>query len=88
MFSTCSQLLLTVSSFDQVITHPFFDGKEEAVRDRGLRLGFKVYLRAQIARITADTMICPKGYLFKARTCGMLLYLSSGGRGFTYHRES
>jgi len=33
----------------QVITHPFFDGKEE------------VYLRAQIARISAETVLCPKG---------------------------
>eukprot|EP00913_Durusdinium_trenchii_P014843 g13920.t1 len=37
----------------RVITHPFFDGKEE------------VYLRAQIARIAADTVLCPKGFLKK-----------------------
>lgn len=35
----------------KVITHPFFDGTE------------KVLLRAQIARITADTVLCPTGML-------------------------
>jgi radial spoke head protein 4A len=34
-----------------VITHPYFEGKEE------------VLLRAQIARITADTVLCIKGYI-------------------------
>jgi len=37
----------------RVITHPFFDGKEE------------VLLRAQIARITADTILCVKGMLMR-----------------------
>lgn len=37
----------------KVITHPYFEGKEE------------VLLRAQIARITADTVICPSGYLVR-----------------------
>merc|ERR1712039_64263 len=35
----------------KVITHPHFDGSED------------VLLRAQIARITADTVLCIKGYL-------------------------
>jgi len=35
----------------KVVTHPYFDGLEE------------VLLRAQIARITADTVLCPKGVL-------------------------
>lgn len=35
----------------KVVTHPFFDGREE------------VLLRAQIGRITADTVLCPKGWL-------------------------
>lgn len=35
----------------KVVTHPYFDGKEE------------VLLRAQIARITADTVLCVNGYL-------------------------
>eukprot|EP00434_Breviolum_minutum_P004863 symbB.v1.2.004290.t1/scaffold220.1/size262620/14 len=39
--------LLTGNAGSKVITHPFFDGKEE------------------IARITADTIICPKGFLKK-----------------------
>eukprot|EP00440_Ansanella_granifera_P045098 gb/GFBE01048874.1/.p1 GENE.gb/GFBE01048874.1/~~gb/GFBE01048874.1/.p1 ORF type:complete len:443 (+),score=139.32 gb/GFBE01048874.1/:1-1329(+) len=43
--------LLTGNAGGKVVTHPYFDGKEE------------VYLRAQIARITADTVICVKGYL-------------------------
>ena len=33
----CFQRFSTVSSFDQVITHPFFDGKEEAMKDQRLR---------------------------------------------------
>jgi len=37
----------------RVITHPFFDGKE------------KVLLRAQIARITADTVLCVRGVLMR-----------------------
>lgn len=37
----------------RVITHPFFDGNEE------------VLLRAQIARITADTILCVKGMLMR-----------------------
>ncbi|CAK9072703.1 Probable serine/threonine-protein kinase dyrk2 (Dual specificity tyrosine-phosphorylation-regulated kinase 2), partial [Durusdinium trenchii] len=45
--------LLTGNAGSKVITHPFFDGKEE------------VYLRAQIARIAADTVLCPKGFLKK-----------------------
>ncbi|CAJ1332552.1 unnamed protein product [Effrenium voratum] len=45
--------LVTGNAGSKVITHPYFDGKEE------------VYLRAQIARITADTTICPKGFLQK-----------------------
>merc|ERR1719221_275493 len=40
----------------KVITHPFFPGTEE------------VLLRAQIARITADTVLCMKGKLIKTRT--------------------
>lgn len=35
----------------KVVTHPFFDGLEE------------VLLRAQIARITADSVLCPTGLL-------------------------
>jgi len=35
----------------KVVTHPFFEGREE------------VLLRAQIARITADTVLCIKGQL-------------------------
>eukprot|EP00931_Biecheleriopsis_adriatica_P088793 TRINITY_DN63027_c0_g1_i1.p1 TRINITY_DN63027_c0_g1~~TRINITY_DN63027_c0_g1_i1.p1 ORF type:complete len:438 (+),score=136.87 TRINITY_DN63027_c0_g1_i1:91-1404(+) len=45
--------LLTGNAGSKVVTHPFFDGKEE------------VYLRAQIARITADTTLCVKGFLKK-----------------------
>ena len=68
--------LLTVDGW-QVITHPYFEGKEEvlALAEECEQFGshavicviwvFQVYLRAQIARITADTMICPKGFLYK-----------------------
>lgn len=45
--------LVTGSAGCKVVTHPHFDGKEE------------VYLRAQIARITADTTLCVKGYMKK-----------------------
>ncbi|CAE7367766.1 dyrk2 [Symbiodinium necroappetens] len=45
--------LVTGNAGSKVITHPAFEGAEE------------VYLRAQIARITADTVICMKGYLKK-----------------------
>ena len=68
----------------QVITHPFFDGTEEvhgmrwtvqiaqivqpstAIRFECFEV--EVYLRAQIARIAADTVLCPKGFLKKAWT--------------------
>jgi len=45
--------LVTGNAGSKVITHPAFEGAEE------------VYLRAQIARITADTVICMNGYLKK-----------------------
>lgn len=45
--------LLTGNAGGKVVTHPYFEGKEE------------VLLRATIARITADTVICMKGYLVK-----------------------
>jgi len=45
--------LLTGNAGSKVVTHPYFAGKEE------------VLLRAIIARITADTVICMKGYLVK-----------------------
>jgi len=43
--------LFTGNPQAKVTTHPFFEGKEE------------VLLRAQIARITADTLLCAKGAL-------------------------
>merc|ERR1719336_265824 len=43
--------LFTGNPDAKVITHPFFDGTEE------------VLLRAQIARITADTVLCPAGWM-------------------------
>lgn len=43
--------LMSGNAKAKVVTHPYFDGKEE------------VLLRAQIARITGDTIICVKGYL-------------------------
>ncbi|CAE8642950.1 unnamed protein product, partial [Polarella glacialis] len=43
--------ILTGHAQSKVVTHPYFEGKEE------------VLLRATIARITADTVICVKGYL-------------------------
>lgn len=45
--------LLSGNPKAKVITHPYFDGKEE------------VLLRAQIARISADTILCIKGFLRK-----------------------
>mmetsp|Transcript_61655 Transcript_61655/g.133519 ORF Transcript_61655/g.133519 Transcript_61655/m.133519 type:complete len:430 (-) Transcript_61655:177-1466(-) len=43
--------LVTGDPSAMVITHPFFPGKEA------------VLLRAQIARVTADTVLCAKGFL-------------------------
>lgn len=45
--------LMTGDPSSKVITHPYFAGSEE------------VLLRAQIARISADTILCIKGYLKK-----------------------
>lgn len=45
--------LLTGNPQARVVTHPFFEGKEE------------VLLRATIARITADTVVCVKGMLMR-----------------------
>jgi len=53
--------LLTGNAGSKVVTHPYFAGKEE------------VLLRAIIARITADTVICVKGYLVKEEDDGPIV---------------
>uniref|UniRef100_A0A7S1SDH7 Radial spokehead-like protein n=1 Tax=Alexandrium catenella TaxID=2925 RepID=A0A7S1SDH7_ALECA len=45
--------IMTGNADEKVITHPHFDGTEA------------MFLRAQIARITADTVLCEKGFLFR-----------------------
>lgn len=41
----------------------------ESMQQPAAWLNIQVYLRAQIARITADTIICPKGFLKKEPIC-------------------